>query len=185
MKILHLIGLTIAALSISSCGNKSQQPTAQNTDDSTVEMKQDKTIFGICGEGSAMNTLQIITDNGDTLTLSVADARENNKVHGGYGYGDRMAVIPNTAKDEAELVINETSLLGNWIMPNPIDGSSVVGISLKDGGIAESIEQSSIIYKTWKISEGRLEIMSTRDGGGDLEETNSYEIVKLDADSLV
>ena len=75
--------------------------------------------------------------------------------------------------------------MGNWLMPNPIDGSSEVGIRIKDGGIAESIEQSSIIYKTWKIIDGKLEITLVREGGGDEEETNWYTIDKLDADSLV
>ena len=75
--------------------------------------------------------------------------------------------------------------MGNWLMPNPIDGSSEVGIRIKDGGIAESIEQSSIIYKTWKIVDGKLEITLVREGGGDEEETNWYTIDKLDADSLV
>ena len=70
-------------------------------------------------------------------------------------------------------------------MPNPIDGSSEVGIRIKEGGIAESIDQSSIIYKTWKIFNGKLEILSQRDGGGDEEELNLYELVKLGPDSLV
>lgn len=96
-----------------------------------------------------------------------------------------MAVMLNADRSEAELVINETTLLGDWVMPNPLDGSSIVGISLKDGGIAESIEQSTIIYKTWKIVDGRIEILSVREGGGDVEETNVYDIVKLDDDSLI
>ena len=75
--------------------------------------------------------------------------------------------------------------MGNWLMPNPIDGSSVVGIRIKDGGIAESIEQPSIIYKTWKTIDGKLEITMVREGGGDEEETIWYTIDKLDADSLV
>lgn len=96
-----------------------------------------------------------------------------------------MAVLLNDDKTVAQLVINETTLLGNWVMPNPLDGSSFVGISLKDGGIAESIDQSTIVYKTWRIVNGRIEIQSVREGGGDEEEINVYDIVKLDADSLV
>ena len=104
---------------------------------------------------------------------------------GGYGSGDKMAVLVNADKTEAELVINESTLLGNWVMPNPIDGSSIVGIALKDGGIAESIDQSTIVYRTWKIVDGRIEIQLMREGGGDEEETNVYDLVKLDADSLI
>ena len=70
-------------------------------------------------------------------------------------------------------------------MPNPFDGSSVVGISLKDGGVAESIDQSGLNYKSWKIADGKLEIVSVREGGSEEDETDIYEIRKLDADSLV
>ena len=96
-----------------------------------------------------------------------------------------MAVLPNKAKTEAVIVINQNTLLGDWVMPNPIDGSSEVGIRIKEGGVAESIDQSSIIYKTWKIYNGKLEILSQREGGGDMEEVNLYEILLLGADSLV
>lgn len=186
MKELKLIGVVAVCGMMAACGNKGQQAPSSGAEDTVaVVVDQNKTVFGICGDGSAMNTMQLITDSGDTLTLSVAEARENSKVFGGYGSGDKMAVLLNADKTAAELVINETTLLGNWVMPNPIDGSSIVGIALKDGGIAESIDQSTIVYKTWKIVDGRIEILSMREGGGDEEETNVYDIVKLDADSLI
>ena len=75
-------------------------------------------------------------------------------------------------------------LLGNWVMPDPIDGSSEIGISIKEGGIAETIEQTSINYRTWRIVNGQIEIVSVREGGSQEEETNMYDIIKLTADSL-
>lgn len=185
MRKTELIGMVAVGMFAGSCGNKDRQTVHEEEPDTVVVVNQNKTVFGICGDGSAMNTLQLISDSGDTLTLGVTEARENGKVLGGYGCGDKMAVMLNADRSEAELVINETTLLGDWVMPNPLDGSSIVGISLKDGGIAESIEQSTIIYKTWKIVDGRIEILSVREGGGDVEETNVYDIVKLDDDSLI
>jgi hypothetical protein len=132
-----------------------------------------------------MNTLQLLRDNGDTLVLSITNAMEAGQVFGGLQVGDRIAVFPNATNSEAVIVINQNALLGDWVMPNPIDGSSEVGIRIKEGGVAESIDQSSIIYKTWKLFNGRLEILSQRDGGGDEEELNLYELVKLGPDSLV
>ena len=70
-------------------------------------------------------------------------------------------------------------------MPNPLDGSSIVGIELKDGGIAESIEQSNIIYKTWRIADGKLNITLVREGGSEEEETEEYNMLMLNSDSLV
>lgn len=176
------------ALMMSSCfggGKGQQQQVVEEESDSTVDyIPRDKTIYGLCGNGTAMNTLQLLTDNGDTLNLSLTKAQEANQVFGGLQAGDRLAVLPNKEKTEAEIVINQNTLLGDWVMPNPIDGSSEVGIRIKEGGVAESIDQSVIIYKTWKIFNGKLEILSQREGGGDMEEVNLYEILMLGADSL-
>lgn len=177
---------TIVGLSFSACGNKQNQNTTYE-DTTLIDSSKikDVTIFGLCGEGSAMSTLELMTDMGDTLHLSLEDAKENNQVFGSYAPGDRMAVVISPDYKNVKTVINESVLMGNWMMPNPIDGSSEVGIRIKDGGIAESIEQSSIIYKTWKIVDGKLEITLVREGGGDEEETNWYTIDKLDGDSLI
>jgi len=190
MKKVALLMLTagVVAITLGSCGKKKEQvatdASAQNPE--KVEyINRDSTVYGLCSEGSAMNTLQLITDNGDTLNLSLEKARDQNKVFGSYGIGDRMAVITDKDRQEALLVINMTALLGDWVMPNPIDGSSETGIRIKEGGVLEGIEQSSIIYKTWKINNGQLEILSQREGGGDEEETNLYDIITLTPDSLV
>lgn len=189
MKKIALFGLlTVAFFMLGSCGGgqKQQQQTVTEEQDTAVAyIPRDQTIYGLCGNGTAMNTLQLLTDNGDTLTMSLTNAEENGQVFGGLQAGDRLAVIANKDKTEAVIVINQNTLLGDWVMPNPIDGSSEVGIRIKEGGIAESIDQSSIIYKTWKIYNGRLEILSQREGGGDMEETNLYEFVQLGPDSLV
>ena len=176
------------ALTMSSCfgGNSQQQQMVEEESDSVeYYVPFDQTIYGLCGNGTAMNTLQLLTDSGDTLNLDMTSAQENGQVHGGLQAGDRMAVLPNKEKTQAVIVINQNTLLGDWVMPNPIDGSSEVGIRIKEGGVAESIDQSSIIYKTWKIYNGKLEILSQREGGGDMEEVNLYEILLLGADSLV
>ena len=172
-----------AMLMMGSCGNKSQQVPFDNGD--SADFSIDSTLYGICAEGTSMNSLQIITDTGDTLTLDLSDARDKGKVLGGLQVGDRMAVMPNADKTEARIVVNQTTLLGNWVMPNPIDGSDEVGISIKEGGIAESIAQGSIIYRTWRLVHGKLEIVLLREGTNDIEEVSTYDIVKLQADSFV
>jgi len=184
MKKFGIILLVAAAvLTIGSCGNNTQKVPFDNGD--SANMSVDSTLYGICGEATSMNALQLITDTGDTLMLDISYAQDRSQVFGGLQPGDRMAVMPNGDATEASIVINQSTLLGNWIMPNPIDGSDEVGISIKEGGVAESIEQGSIIYRTWRLVKGRLEIVLVRDGATDVEELNIYDLQKLTADSLV
>lgn len=143
------------------------------------------TMYGICGRASTANTLELLTDSGDTLNINITPTRENGGVLGDLQPGDRIAVVSEKGAASPRTIINETMLMGDWLMPNPLDGSSEVGIRFRDGGIAESIEQSSIIYRSWKLVGGKLEIMLVREGGGDEEEINQYEITKLDDDSLI
>lgn len=183
-KFLFLSVLSALVIMLGSCGNKSQKVPFDNGD-SAFSAKADPTLFGVCGVETTMNTLQLITDTGDTLEIDLTNARDNNQVFGGLQVGDRMAVIANNEHTEALQVVNQAALLGNWVMPNPIDGSDEVGIRIKEGGVAESIEQSAIIYKTWKLTRGKLEIVMVREGGTEEEETYLYNIVKLTPDSLV
>lgn len=178
-----LLLVAAAVLTMGSCGSKTEKVPFDNGD--SLDLNVDSTLYGICGEATSMNTLQMITDTGDTLMLDISNAKENEMVFGGLQVGDRMAVIPDNSMKEAKTVINQSTLLGNWVMPNPIDGSDEVGISIKEGGVAESIDQGSIIYRTWRLVRGRLEIVLVRDGANDVEELNVYDILKLTADSLV
>ena len=187
MKKTVLFGMMVAGLMmLGSCGGKQQQSGGgENTSSSQGEfMPLDRTLYGLCGEGTAMNTLELLTDNGDTLVLSMVNAQEAGQVFGGLQAGDRLAVMADDKKTEVTAVINLNTLLGDWVMPDPIDGSSEIGIRIKEGGVAESIEMTNIIYRTWKIVNGKLEIISIREGGGDQEETNLYDILSLGADTL-
>jgi hypothetical protein len=187
MKKIWIVVMLVAAvvMTMSSCGGKTQQVPFDNGDSTDMSAMQDPTIYGVCGEGSAMNTLQIVTDLGDSIVLDLNYARENNQVFGGLQAGDRMAVVPNSKKTEALIVVNQADLLGNWVMHNPLDGSDEVGFRIKEGGILEGIEQSSLTFKTWRLVRGKLETVAVREGGGEEEEVNIYDLVKLTPDSLI
>ena len=173
-----------AVLTMFSCGVKSEKVPFDNGDSSAVA-NADPTIYGVCGEETSMNTLQLITDMGDTLSLDMSVAQENGRVLGGIQVGDRMAVLPDADRTAAVQVINQATLLGNWVMPNPLDGAYEVGISIKEGGVVEGISQNGITYKTWRLPRGKLEIVLVREGGSEEDEVYLYDILKLGADSLV
>ena len=147
-----------------------------------------------CGKGDVARAIQAVRFGNeknaarwvkDCTASDLAAAQEEGQVFGGLQAGDRMAVVPNADKTEALMVINETTLMGNWVMLNPLDGSDEVGIRIKEGGIAEGIEQSTISYRTWRLTRGQLEIVQVEEEGSGQEETYVYDIVKLGADSLI
>lgn len=173
---------------LSSCGGKKHTPAEQSSiydDWEEREEMENLSIFGLCLEGSTMHSLQILSDEGDTLMLDMTPAQEEEKVYGGYAVGDRMALVVTPQRTEALVVIDMNTLMGDWVMENPIDGTSETGITIRDGGIAESINQSSMIYQTWKLVNGQLELSGIREGSGNYEETELYQIHLLTPDSLV
>ena len=174
------------AMTIGSCGNKGNQQVVENDADTTVvvSINRDSTLYGICGGGTTGNSLQLITDIGDTLNMSIAEANNNGRCFGGIEVGDRLAVMLKN-KSVARQVINQTALLGDWVMPNPIDGSSEMDIRIKEGGIAESIDQPSLTYRSWRLFNGKLELVAVREGGGDEVETMLYDIIAMGPDTLV
>ena len=189
MKKSVFLGVFVAGVVLfGSCGgNKQQQQYAEEEDNSTsLEDREvhDRTIYGICTGRTSTNTLEMITDSGDTLKLNITGANEMGKVFGGLQPSDRLAVVPDSSGRVALQVINLNTLMGDWVMPDPIDGSAEVGIRIKEGGIAESIDQSVIVYRTWKIFNGELEINLVREGGGDEQEDNRYEFLILGPDTL-
>lgn len=176
--------MAAVVLSISGCGNKQQQNYDDYRDTTEVDVIDKPTIYGVAANTTTGDTLKLVTDNGDTLVIDITKAHKDMKVIGKIQQGDRMVVVSDPNKKYGEIVINQNMLLGDWIMPDPIDGGTNVGISIKEGGVAESIEMTNITYRTWKIVDGQLEIISIREGGGQEEEVNYYDITKLTADSL-
>ena len=178
-----LFALIATAVAIVGCGSGEKRVPFEEVNVDYI--LKDSTIYGFCGQGSATNAIQLFTDAGDTLMINIASALENQLVLGGYNPGDELAVVPNADSTAAIMVINTSALLGNWVMPNPIDGSSETGISLQKGGTAESIDQSSIIYKSWRLFNGQLQVQASRDDGIDMDDLIVFRIKELTDNTLV
>lgn len=117
-----------------------------------------------------MHTLELITDEGDTLTYLVDVDSEDEVVKGGMLAGDRMAVVG--AKDGngelvATQVVNLTTLLGRW---TSIDKN----FEIQEGGVVESsVKAETHPWTSWKIYNGNL-----------LLNRDTFNVVQLGADSL-
>ena len=93
-----------------------QQPTESDT--MAVEVSTpDSTVYGVCGEGTSMHALELVTDEGDTLTYLVDADAEQETVKGGLFAGDRMAVVGYKGAEGdmvATCAVNLTTLMGKW-----------------------------------------------------------------------
>lgn len=150
------MGLLFLVLMLAACDAKKGKTQVEDTDE-VVEVN-DTTVYGVCGEGTSMHSLEIITDAGDTLvyTLLSQDAETEvetpSDVQGGLMAGDKMAVTGHKTADElvADRVINVTSLLGHW---TSIDKN----FTIEEGGTVHSaVKAETNPWTSWKILNGSL-----------------------------
>ena len=168
----HTLPLVLLSCLMACNGNK--QKNTDNSAATDTATAADSTLYGICGEGTAMHTLQLITLTGDTLNPSLLpdddeDADTRATVNGGLMCGDHLAVLATTTADGpiATKVINLTSLMGRW---TSISRNFVI----EEGGIVTSdIKAETHPYTSWKIFNGQL-----------LLGRDTFNIVTLGPDSL-
>ena len=164
--------LLVAAFLIAGCKDKNKNNVGDGIDSTDVElMVSDSTVYGVCGENTAMHSLELITDAGDTLRF-VLNEDENGDVNvlGGLLAGDRLAVVEGPEVEGEKLakkVINITTLLGRW---TSLDKNFEIQ---DDGTVRSTVQAEKNPWTSWKIVNGRLVL--NRD---------TFDINNLGSDSL-
>ena len=169
MHVALVVALMAVLMGVGSCKDKApqEQPTIDSLAIDTLEVN-DSTLYGRCGDGTAMHTLELITDQGDTLYFGINNDSVMN-VRGGLGAGDRLAVLAGEMIDgeqQAGLVINLTTLLGKW---TALDKN----FELQEGGVVVSNVTEPKPIAEWKICNGRLVLSA-----------DTFDIYELGVDSL-
>lgn len=164
------LALAILAGTVCSCKDKPARPTVGVATNDTTAVAQDSTIYGMCGEGTTMHTLQLICDDGSVhnYMINMDDSLDN--VKGGLLAGDRMAVTAHTEYGDtiADVVVNLTTLMGRWMS---IDKN----FEIKDGGVVKSnVESETAPWTSWKIFNGQLVLNK-----------DTFSIYALGADSML
>jgi hypothetical protein len=168
---LSFIVICMAMVMITGCHETKQQTSEVDSDSIMQEeivFETDSTVYGTCGEATAMHTLQLITDVGDTL-MYVMMVEEDADVQGGLLVGDRMAVIGKNTQEGlvATKILNLTTLMGKWT-------SLDKNFEILEGGVVESnVTAESNPWTSWKILNGKL-----------LLNSDTFNINMLGADSL-
>lgn len=155
MKKLFFITIALVSLFVvNSCKERKTSNVISVVDTTDVDVP-DSTIYGICGDGTTMHNLQLITDAGDTMNVFIDD-EEPNIVKGGLLVGDRIALILNGQKNEelgdvaAQQVINLTSLLGKW---TSLDKNFEI---IEGGEVKNNVKAEQNPWTSWKILNGKL-----------------------------
>ena len=111
MKKLFFFTLSLAFLV--ACEHKKNDHSLNHKTDTEVS---DSTIYGVCGEGTTMHTLELITNIEDTLIVMIndEDVEPSTILAGGMMCGDRMAVTAYHTDEGliANRKINITSVIG-------------------------------------------------------------------------
>lgn len=97
MSKLSLAFLLCCIVAIGCDNKKNAKAVVENVSDNEIA---DTTVYGKCGEGTAMHTLELITDKGDTLTYTLEGLDTCSNVQGGLFVGDRLAVISGPKSEE-------------------------------------------------------------------------------------
>lgn len=171
MKRLMSIAIVMAVVfAFAGCGNgKKKSPTMEFREGTDSTLSNDSTIYGRCGEGTAMHTLELIGDDGKTRHFMINLDDSLPGVHGGLLAGDKMAVIAQVEYGDtfATKVINLTTLQGKWLS---IDRN----FEIKEGGIIKSHNESeSKPWTSWRIYNGHLVL-----------DKDTFDIDELGADSM-
>ena len=166
------LSLLLAIVLMAGCNSdKKKAGQAMPVMSENIDSVADSTIYGVCGEGTAMHSLELITDAGDTLRYMIAEDEEGNQdVQGGLLVGDRLAVIEGGMQDGdrlAKKIINLTTLLGKWT-------SLDKNFEIEEGGTVKSyVKAETHPWTSWKILNGQL-----------LLNSDTFNIDQLGKDSL-
>ena len=175
MKHVAMLCASILLMALVGCNAKKEKP--QPLAEANEEIV-DTTVYGVCGDGTSMHSLQLVTDAGDTLTYTILDAEADldgevsggivSNVEGGLMSGDKVAVTGMKIDGEliANRVINVTSLLGHWT-------SLDKNFEIEEGGTVRSnVKAETNPWTSWKILNGQL-----------LLNRDTFDITSLGADS--
>lgn len=173
MKKITLICLAalVTAFAMTGCKGKSTKTTTESKDSVKAETTSDSTIYGVCGDGTSMNVVQLVTDAGDSIEFELPQTDDGTEaVLGGLLAGDRLAVIAGGTMDGmrvAKKVINLTTLQGKW---TSLDKNFEI---LEGGTVKSNVQAEKNPWTSWKIVNGELVL-----------NTDTFSIDRLGGDSL-
>lgn len=163
LRIIVAVAFTMAAFC--ACGDKNKKREEPRIVEKKTVGVADSMLYGKCGEGTAMHTLELVGADGTSRSFTLEDG----KVLGGLLAGDSVAVLPRKNIDKApaaKIVVNVTSLADRWVS---LDQT----LELHSDGTAMTKAKEGNPMVDWRLCNGRLVIG-----------TDTFSIRTLGPDSL-
>ena len=112
MKKVNVMLMALVAMLLLSCEEKKKDSTPDVTIVPVHEMPNICEAHGTIGDGSSMNVIEFVNDEGDTLYIN----KSGQAVMGGLVVGDELEVIYNVTKEDiyASVAVNLTALQHIW-----------------------------------------------------------------------
>lgn len=171
--ILSIVAIICIGMAACVGGNKTGKGSSDNDSIDSTAIKSDSVneVKGVVGEGTSMHSLELITENGDSLYFEY-----DNNIVGGVVCGDFVDVSYNYKNGEfiAASIVNMTSIAHVWT----IDGSnSKQHLEIDTKGTATTYGMG-VDYTKWSLYNGRLIL----EGAG---KADTFDISLLTDDSLI
>ncbi len=194
MKKLPLCFMMLICLSFYSCdwfktggGEGTDSIDSTSTPDTfniiPVDLPKFKEVTGTVGDGTSMNYLELIVENGDTLSL---------RTSGVHYIGDlyatqKVSVFYNTIDDEdvASVIVNLTQMQSKWAQVNR-QGQELGMWLTPDGKVLT--DSTAIGYTQWTIHDGSFLLsypVETQNRElGTVLKSDTFSITHLDNEEL-
>lgn len=149
----HLISICVAVIFLlTAVGCEEKKGDASVTaEDSLYVSIPDTAIYGVVGEGTTMHVLELLAEDGRTLTFAV-NQDSCSDVQGGVFSGDKVTLTVREGSDGPEVVklVNITSLFGKW---TSIDRNFEI---MQDGVVSGAVKTESNPYTQWSMANANL-----------------------------
>ncbi len=177
---IYFVTLLLAVLFV-GCKNGKKEKEVPVIDIQPVKhLPEIKEVWGVIGEGTSMDVIEVVTDAADTLQIM----NPAQVLTGGLIIGDRINII-YTAKGDTligNMAVNVTELTHLWSQLD--DYGNEQSIELTPEGEVYTVNMGKINYDSWRLDSGSLLLHSP--AANDMAEyTDTFSISLLTEKQLV
>lgn len=178
MKFIYIsLFLIIAGMSFQSCKDKENHTApAQDSAPKQETIIADTALYGKLGESTGMSCVEIITNQGDTLTLNKVNEHTGEAgllLGGTEHYNDALTITTDANKESIVTLVNINTLCRKWFCK-----TDSLSLSLQEDKLVKS-DWKEKDYTSWTMCNAKL-VLNNKELVSD-----TFSIQSLNQDSLI